>query len=423
MCDCLCALGPATDAGITLFAKNSDRPPDEPQRVEWFPCRPATGSIGTTHVEIDGSARETIGFVGSRPAWAWGVEHGVNEAGVAIGNETIFTTLDPRRAPPGLIGIDLVRLGLERAPSAAAAIEVMTSLLERYGQGGSGHRDAVRPYWSSFLVADTVSAFVLETSGSTWAVEPVKRTRAISNRTTIAAFDTAHRHPRQPVTTLVDPRLRASRAVLAREPVTVAMLEAHLRSHVGGTNGWTICMHVAGIEATTAALVAELVAPNASVRHPNARFLLGTPCRSVFVPVFVGQPLGEPPAWEDYAVFTTADRPRLDALEVELEADAVDEPGWNAEAWRRVSVAIADARRGVDASGVVRAQQAVVRVRGHAVVRLQRDVDRVVALEQRAGQPEHTPPVGWEHAHREHLAGVPVEQPHLVVARGRRGSE
>ena len=92
------------------------------------------------------------------------------------------------------------------------------------------------------------------------------RTRAISNRTTIAAFDTAHRHPRQPVTTLVDPRLRASRAVLAREPVTVAMLEAHLRAHVGGANGWTICMHVAGIEATTAAIVAELSPPGENGR-------------------------------------------------------------------------------------------------------------------------------------------------------------
>ena len=116
MCDCLCALGPATDTGVTLFAKNSDRPPDEAQRVEWFPPRTAAGRIRTTHVEIEGAARDTIGFVGSRPEWAWGVEHGVNEAGVAIGNETIFTRLDPRDVPPGLIGIDLVRLGLERAP-------------------------------------------------------------------------------------------------------------------------------------------------------------------------------------------------------------------------------------------------------------------------------------------------------------------
>src|SRR5215207_5185424 len=104
MCDCLCALGPATDTGATLFAKNSDRPPDEAQRVEWFPPHRAAGPTRATRIEIVGAARETIGFVGSRPEWAWGVEHGVNEAGVGIGNETIFTTLDPRTAAPGLIG-------------------------------------------------------------------------------------------------------------------------------------------------------------------------------------------------------------------------------------------------------------------------------------------------------------------------------
>ena len=40
----------------------------------------------------------------------WGLEHGVNEAGVAAGNATIYTTLDPRGVPDGLTGMDLVRL-------------------------------------------------------------------------------------------------------------------------------------------------------------------------------------------------------------------------------------------------------------------------------------------------------------------------
>jgi secernin len=336
MCDCLCALGPATDTGATLFAKNSDREPDERQVIEWFPPRRDV-TTRTTYLSIAARPGESIGFVGSRPAWSWGVEHGVNTAGVAAGNETIYTTLDPRDTPAGLIGIDLVRLALERAETAAEAVTVITSLLEQHGQGGSGHGDTDRPYWSSFLVADRDTGFVIDTSGREWEVEAVARTRAISNRTTIPAFDAVHRHPRQPVATLVDPRLDASRALLAREPVTVAALEAHLRAHVGGDDGWTVCMHVPRTEATTAALVASLD----GARHPKARFLLGSPCTSLFVPLFVGRPLGRVPEWGRFAALGPERRAELDALEAELEADAVDDPNWNAEAWNRVSCALA----------------------------------------------------------------------------------
>src|SRR4051794_36762013 len=107
MCDCLVALYPATAEGYTLFAKNSDRPPSEVQVVERFPPR-REATTATTHLEIPGRDRETIAFVGSRPTWMWGIEHGVNAAGVAAGNATIYTTLNPRGAPDGLTGMDLV---------------------------------------------------------------------------------------------------------------------------------------------------------------------------------------------------------------------------------------------------------------------------------------------------------------------------
>jgi hypothetical protein len=92
-------------------------------------------------------------------------------------------------------------------------------------------------------------------------------------------------------------------------------------------------MHVDDQEATTAAVVAELGAG----AHPKARFLLGAPCVSVFVPLFVGYPLGEPPAWEQFDALTPDRRPALDRLERELEADALDDPRWNVEAWQRVA--------------------------------------------------------------------------------------
>jgi hypothetical protein len=334
MCDCLVALARATSEGRTLFAKNSDRPPDEPQRLEWLPPAKDDGPVRTTYVEVPGD--DTVGALVSRPWWLWGVEHGVNEAGVAIGNEAIYTTLDPRTVPPALTGMDLVRLGLQRATTARAALEVMVGLLECHGQGGSGHVSEDRPYWSSFLVADPAEAWVLETSGTAWAAEWIGDTRAISNRTTIAAFDAEHRHPDQPVETLVDPRLEASRAVLAAEPVAVDDLKTHLRSHVG-KDGYTLCMHVPDVEATTAALIAELP----SGPRPRAHALLGSPCNSVFVPLYVGRALGEPVAWERFAALGPQHRGALEVLERGLLADASDDDDWAAEAWGRVDRSLA----------------------------------------------------------------------------------
>jgi hypothetical protein len=277
MCDCLVALGAATREGHTLYAKNSDRPPAEVQLLEWFEPRTESRTI-TTYLDIEPHDGATIRFLGSRPAWMWGVEHGVNEAGVAAGNATIYTTLDPRAMPDGLTGMDLVRLALERAPTAVDAVNIITAMLERHGQGGSGHENADQPYWSSFLIADPSSAFVVDTSGQDYAVEPVDRTRATSNRTTIPSFDRVHRHPRQPVDKLVDPRLSASNDILSREPVSVDTMAAHLRSHVGGDDGYTICMHVPDVEVTRASIIAELAAGG----PPRVWTTQGSPCENEY---------------------------------------------------------------------------------------------------------------------------------------------
>jgi secernin len=335
MCDCLAALPPATESGRALFAKNSDRPPDEPQRIEWLAPRRDDGPVATTYIEVAPHGGDTVGALVSRPAWMWGVEHGVNAAGVAIGNATIYTTLDPRQAPAALTGMDLVRLGLERGTSAAESVAVIIDLLERYGQGGSGHQHAEHPYWSSFLVADCAEGWVVETSGRTWATEQVGRTRAISNRTTIFEFDVAHRHPRQPVETLVDPRLAASQRALTAEPIGGPDLKQHLRSHVG-EQGYSVCMH-AEDQATTASLVVELPSDGAS---PCTHVSLGSPCTSVFVPLFVGRDIGTPLPWERFAALRPSQRRTLDELERGLVADATDDDAWASEAWRRVDAVL-----------------------------------------------------------------------------------
>lgn len=281
MCDSLVALGSRTASGRTLFAKNSDRPPYEQQVLCIGMPRRAKERVRATYIEVEGHRSETIECVMSRPRWCWGAEHGVNAAGVAIGNETIYTTLDPRGAPDALIGMDIVRLVLERSSTAADAVDVIAELLARYGQGGSGHDESVtrrrRPYWSSFLVADGASAHVVETSGNESVSMRVVETWAISNRTTIPSFDSEHRHPRQPVERLVDPRLRASRQVLEREVVSVDALKSHLRSHVGGDDGWTVCMHAGTHEMTTASMVAELDGVSSVVWAAQ-----GLPCRTEY---------------------------------------------------------------------------------------------------------------------------------------------
>ncbi len=280
MCDCLVALSANTAAHHTLFAKNSDRPPSEAQFMRWNPSRRDAVVTRTTYIEVEAHDGDTVACALSMPDWCWGAEHGINEVGVAIGNETIYTTLDPRSATDALIGMDVVRLGLERATSALSAVQVMSELIMRYGQGGSGHDtrngERARPYWSSFLVADANDAWVMETSGTEIATHQVVSTWAISNRTTIPSFDSRYRHPQQPVELLVDPRLHASRALLAAGPLTVHGVKEHMQSHVGGRDGWTVCMHavVDGecVEATTASMIVELSA------DPIVWWAQGSPC-------------------------------------------------------------------------------------------------------------------------------------------------
>lgn len=335
MCDTLCALAPVSAAQRTLLAKNSDRPPTEAQPLEWHPPR-VEDQTRTTYLTVEGAGRPTVGVLGSRPSWIWGFEHGVNEAGVAIGNEAVWTTVDAGPAPAALIGMDLVRLGLERATTAEEAVAVMTALLERHGQGGHCHPDGGQAYWSSFLVADADSAIVLETSEREWATETVRDTRAISNRLTIPAFyGRLHPDTGGLIERFVDPRLEASQDLLAAAPGDVAATKAHLRSHVGN-DGYSVCMHSPAADATTASMITLL-----GGGRPRGWFLLGRPCRSVYVPLWIGRALGEPPAWERFAGLTDEHREAARALEAELDADAADDDAWGPEAWRRVDAFLA----------------------------------------------------------------------------------
>ena len=68
--------------------------------------------LRATHIVIP-QARETHEIVLDKSYWTWGGEIGVNEHGLAVGNEAIFSRREEKS--DGLITGDLLRLMLERA--------------------------------------------------------------------------------------------------------------------------------------------------------------------------------------------------------------------------------------------------------------------------------------------------------------------
>ncbi|BBK31213.1 dipeptidase [Stella humosa] len=327
MCDTMVALPPATAGGAVLFAKNSDRERDEAQFVELLPAatHPEGATLRCTYIDIPQAPR-THAVLLSRPCWIWGAEMGANEHGVVIGNEAVFATI-PAARTPALIGMDLLRLGLERAASAAEAVTVITTLLEQFGQGGNCGLRVENLYDNSFLIADAREAFVLETIGRMWAVERCPPIRAISNVLSIGRgaiaraggglveharaqgwctdagdLDLAEAYMDRERDAVTRGRLRCARAaeLLGRRAgaLGIADMMAALRDHgaeADGVAGWhpdrsttrAICMHAgAGVRRgqSVGSMVAEL-----HPGRPGIYWVTGTsaPCLSIFKPVLL----------------------------------------------------------------------------------------------------------------------------------------
>ena len=227
--------------------------------------------------------------------------------------------------------MDLVRLGLERARSAAEAVDHIAGLLEACGQGGVADAARQEAYDSSFLVADPTHAFVLDTAGSDFAAAPFPGGTAISNRITLGTEWTRASHglapgddfgryrDRSEDTRYADVRLAASLRFLessAPGGVTPAATAAHLRDHGSGPwgapgargpvhgpprgvgedcSGVSVCMHVRGVSVTAGSMIAELpsrIADGAPLRVYVAQ---GSPCASIYVPAFARTAAGPPP--------------------------------------------------------------------------------------------------------------------------------
>ncbi len=198
-CDTWVALPDATSDGSVILAKNSDRPSMEAQVLVHMPRanHRAGEKVKCTYIEIP-QVPVTYEHIGSKIWWSFGYEHGMNEHGVAIGNEAVWSR-EAYQWGDGLLGMDLLRLGLERGKTAYESMHVIIDLLQQYGQSGDCEYEGEwgkANYHNSFIIADPKEAWVLETAGKYWVAKKVTRgVYSISNIYSIES-EWTEAHPR-----------------------------------------------------------------------------------------------------------------------------------------------------------------------------------------------------------------------------------
>ena len=344
MCDTWVAMRNATRTQQVIFAKNSDRPMFDCQPLLFHPRQtwPASSTLQLEYLELP-QAERTYAHLGSSPYWCWGYEEGINEYGVVIGNEALFTK--PFRAAAdayregedvalGLLGMDLVRLGLERSRTARQAVELLGTLVEQYGQFGSGVPTKDHPtggYDNSFLIADPQEAWIVETAGWRWAAHCIPHgVASISNEPSIRTawdlgspdlaahaleqgwwpsgkqecFDFARAYVDEHVPRQVSHiRAMRSRQLLAEQQgqVTPQWMMRIARDHYEGTflegpyfdaadpDFLSLCMHVSpgGFTWGNTASSCIAVLPRAEQELPIFWWTPGPPCTGCYVPFFV----------------------------------------------------------------------------------------------------------------------------------------
>ena len=314
-CDTFVAYPPTTASGHVIFGKNSDRPSGELQPLRRYPgtTYPENSTLKCTYISIPQDS-ETFSVLISQIDWMWGCEHGANQHGVVIGNEAVWTRVPEEMDEDGnpkrlLLGMDLVRLGLERGRTSKDALTIITSLLEEHGQGGPcAQDDPSFTYHNSFLIADATEAYILETAGRHWVAQKWNTEgRNISNGLTIrdnfdlssdgireyakaeglwsgiGSFDFAEIFGEGGASLAETGRQGRGMELLGdyagSERFDKAAMVSILRDHKGG-----ICMHGSDFE-TTASMVSELFGNN-SHHHQQQQHKHWTtgphPCCSTF---------------------------------------------------------------------------------------------------------------------------------------------
>ncbi len=171
MCDILVVTPKASWNKIMIFAKNSDREPNEAQIIEYIPrMKHEEDIVKLTNIEYP-QVKETYAILISRPWRIYGAEMGVNEYGLAIGNVAVFTK-EPYD-DEGMLGMDILRLALERTRTAKEELEFLVSLIEEIGQGGNYSYEKRFRYHNSFIIVDPNEAWFLEIAGKYWAAKKI----------------------------------------------------------------------------------------------------------------------------------------------------------------------------------------------------------------------------------------------------------
>lgn len=193
MCDTIAVTGERCRDGFGIFGKASDRAVNEPQPLVFVPAADhvAGTTVMCTYIEVE-QVGHTNAMILSKPSWIWGAEIGVNEYGLCIGNESVFSK-ELNLADQALVGMDIVRLALERASTAREAVEVMGKIMEQYGQGGNASFDSVFHYDNAYMIMDANEAWHMETAGKHyWAAKQVSGAYSISNYLSINYPDRMH---------------------------------------------------------------------------------------------------------------------------------------------------------------------------------------------------------------------------------------
>ena len=319
MCDTFAVPPSRTADGGMLFAKNSDRRPNEPHAVlRTYPIDyPAGAQLECTYICIP-QAAHTYACLLCKPSWIWGCEMGANEWGLHIGNEAVFTK-EPVLGDEALTGMDLARLALERCVTAREAADLIIALLARHGQGGNCGYDGQFFYHNSFLIADSAEIYILETAGAYWALKRARDVVAISNCLTLendydeihadavdhaiekkwcknrADFGFASCYGDALKTRVGCGNLRRNAvldALCGRQKLTPEDMAKTLRLHrehsnpFGRGSGADVCMHAGariGTSHTTGSLIAEIGSGF------STEFVTGssTPCLSLFKPYWM----------------------------------------------------------------------------------------------------------------------------------------